>query len=180
MSSRKEMPDCPRPTGDALLKKEYNVRDRIIEGKPPKFWNDAPLTYDEAWKLKQKVAGERKSTTVRVEHIGKFKGAPPAVASFHVSGGVVTGVPPGVPDPMAQAQRNAQAAARMAAHNANARQTVPVTQPAPAQVPGTPLDTALLTPEQQAAEAELQDLLGGDSDDLDDLIDAAQDSDAPL
>lgn len=64
--SKKEMPNAPRPTGADLQKKDYWVRDRITPGQEPKIWG-RDMTYDDAWRLKESIAGARKSTTVRVE-----------------------------------------------------------------------------------------------------------------
>ena len=54
----KNSPHHPRPTGQDLTAKIYKVQDatgKVFGGG---------LTWDEAWKLKEQVAGSRKSTTL--------------------------------------------------------------------------------------------------------------------
>lgn len=54
-------PHAPKPTGPGLAKRVYKVEDK--DGKL--FGSD--LTWDEAWKRKEEVAGQRKSTTPRIK-----------------------------------------------------------------------------------------------------------------
>ena len=57
-------PHAPRPQGRDLAKRVYKVEDK--DGK--QFGAD--LTWDEAWKRKEEVAGARKSTTPRIVLMG--------------------------------------------------------------------------------------------------------------
>lgn len=158
-----KMPDCPRPTTKAeLAEKSYLVRDRATGGAP-KVWQSG-LTYDEAWKLKQKLAGERKSITVRVEHMAKFA---EHTARAKLSGGQASTPSAKAPAPKTYSLDEANASALAAARGAIA---TPVVAPAP-QAP--PVDDLF-------SDDEVDELTA--NDDLDALIDdanAEQDSDAP-
>lgn len=60
----KNSPHHPRPQGQDLLKRDFKVEDAagVVFGEH--------LTWDEAWKLKEQVAGARKSTTPAVRKMG--------------------------------------------------------------------------------------------------------------
>jgi hypothetical protein len=167
MSAKKEMPDCPRPTTPAgLAEKAYHVRDRFTGGDGPRIWAKG-LTYDDGWKLKQKLAGERKSTTVRVERMDRYTAA--VAAAGGRSPQQTLPMPPIGKAPAKQFSLEEANAAALAA--AKASLTAP-SEPAP-----------------ELTEDKIREILGedvGDEDVLDALIDQAEadaegqaDSDAP-
>ncbi len=77
-------PHAPRPTGKDAAKAEYCV----VDAKGVSFGEN--LTYDQAWKRKEEVAGQRKSTTPRIKkQEGRVVAATPAFAAPRVRGGAL-------------------------------------------------------------------------------------------
>lgn len=166
-----------RPSGADYHDQRFLVRDRIVEGRPVKIWGEN-LLYDDAWRLKERIAAERKSTTVRLESMadahpdalavvaaGPTPGRPVAQSSFVVEHGAVVETTP---------SSAAMAAARAAAEAANARreQTPSPFVPPALEPPVLDLDTELAAIEHDpSGDLELGDLEG--DEDLDALIDAA-------
>ncbi len=54
-------PHAPKPTGADASKKQY----RVVDAKGTEFYSG--LTWDEAWKRKEELAGLRKTTTPRIQ-----------------------------------------------------------------------------------------------------------------
>lgn len=147
----KHSPHHPRPQGADLTKKDFKVED--LTGK---VWASG-LTWDEAWKEKERVAGARLSTTPMVLKIGESKPTQTptvAVAPVHVT-----------PTwSLAEAATAAATAASAAAQAAEAQQAVISNV--------VPINALELTAAEQAL---IDDIINSDAasdDDMDDAIEA--------
>ena len=134
----------PRPQGADLSKKTFKVQDEkgVVWG--------TNLTWDQAWKRKEEVAGQRKSTTPRIMPMDAA--APPAATKSNGSG-IANQVKSWSDDQRKQA-------AQAAAASAVAQVPAAVTEPIP-PIPEDELVTDI-GPEDEAELRELGLLQGSD------------------
>ncbi len=152
-------PHAPRPTGKDAAKRVYEIRD--ADGV---LWSDRPLTWDEAWKRKEEVAGQRKSTTPRIKEI--------ETTGFSAASSKKAATPRPKQWTEEERKAKAEAAARAAASAASAAADIAAMTSAPAEFATPPVIANEVAEELNAldAETELEEMSDGELEALADLL----------